>query len=309
MNASILGLTRRETERIFDDIVDFAELERFIDMQVRHYSSGMYVRLGFAVAVNVEPDILLVDDITETAGTLTAQGARISLGATHDSVRSTTEKTRSEGGLTVSGGIDRLGLFEVVAAADLRENALEAFRQRYGGRTYTAPFEIWRDITLPSTDAELVASTRLQNEIIAAMNDVTDKINRIEIMRMKVEDLRKAHAADKALDADLAAIYKRMYETELHYLSRTEMHTDDKWYVEKYKIYFNLVWLLSEVGGAGGDVMGGNGYGPTAAAVEVFGDRKREIATAKIAFDKLMADVDAFNKAHAGKIATITDRM
>lgn len=63
MNASILGLTRRETERVFDDIVAFAELERFIDMQVRHYSSGMYVRLGFAVAVNVEPDILLVDEV------------------------------------------------------------------------------------------------------------------------------------------------------------------------------------------------------------------------------------------------------
>ena len=62
LNASILGLTRRETERVFDEIVAFAELERFIDMQVRHYSSGMYVRLGFAVAVNVEPAILLVDN-------------------------------------------------------------------------------------------------------------------------------------------------------------------------------------------------------------------------------------------------------
>src|SRR5882757_4152816 len=63
MNASILGLSKKETERIFDDIVAFAELEKFIDMQVRHYSSGMYVRLGFAVAVNVEPDILLVDEV------------------------------------------------------------------------------------------------------------------------------------------------------------------------------------------------------------------------------------------------------
>ncbi len=63
MNASILGLSKRATERIFDDIVAFAELERFIDMQVRHYSSGMYVRLGFAVAVNVDPDILLVDEV------------------------------------------------------------------------------------------------------------------------------------------------------------------------------------------------------------------------------------------------------
>jgi ABC-2 type transport system ATP-binding protein len=63
MNASILGLSKKDTEAIFDDIVAFAELERFIDMQVRHYSSGMYVRLGFAVAVNVEPDILLVDEV------------------------------------------------------------------------------------------------------------------------------------------------------------------------------------------------------------------------------------------------------
>ena len=52
-----------DTTAIFDEIVAFAELEKFIDMQVRHYSSGMYVRLGFAVAVNVEPDILLVDEV------------------------------------------------------------------------------------------------------------------------------------------------------------------------------------------------------------------------------------------------------
>jgi ABC-2 type transport system ATP-binding protein len=63
MNASILGLSKKDTEKIFDEIVAFSELERFIDMQVRHYSSGMYVRLGFAVAVNVEPDILLVDEV------------------------------------------------------------------------------------------------------------------------------------------------------------------------------------------------------------------------------------------------------
>lgn len=63
LNASILGLTRRETDRYFDEIVDFAELEPFIDMQVKHYSSGMYVRLGFAVAVHVDPDILIVDEV------------------------------------------------------------------------------------------------------------------------------------------------------------------------------------------------------------------------------------------------------
>lgn len=63
LNASLLGLTRKETERLFDDIVAFSEIEQFIDNQVKHYSSGMYVRLGFAVAVHVDPDILLVDEV------------------------------------------------------------------------------------------------------------------------------------------------------------------------------------------------------------------------------------------------------
>jgi ABC-2 type transport system ATP-binding protein len=63
LNASILGLSRKETDRHFDDIVSFSELESFIDMQVRHYSSGMYVRLGFAVAVHVDPEILIVDEV------------------------------------------------------------------------------------------------------------------------------------------------------------------------------------------------------------------------------------------------------
>lgn len=63
LNASILGLTRQETDRHFDAIVDFSGIERFIDTQVKFYSSGMYVRLAFAVAIHVDPDILLVDEV------------------------------------------------------------------------------------------------------------------------------------------------------------------------------------------------------------------------------------------------------
>jgi ABC-2 type transport system ATP-binding protein len=63
LNAAILGLNRSETDRRFDDIVQFAELEDFVDNQVKFYSSGMYVRLGFAVAVHVDPAILLVDEV------------------------------------------------------------------------------------------------------------------------------------------------------------------------------------------------------------------------------------------------------
>lgn len=63
LNGSILGLTKRDIDTRFDEIVGFAGLEQFIDTPVKNYSSGMYVRLGFSVAINVEPDILLVDEV------------------------------------------------------------------------------------------------------------------------------------------------------------------------------------------------------------------------------------------------------
>lgn len=62
-NASIFGLTRKEIDRRLDQIIDFSELRDFIDNPVRTYSSGMYMRLAFAVAINVDADILLVDEI------------------------------------------------------------------------------------------------------------------------------------------------------------------------------------------------------------------------------------------------------
>ena len=63
LNASFLGLSRKETDAAYEGIVDFAELEEFMDNQVKFYSSGMLVRLGFAVAVHVEPDVLLIDEV------------------------------------------------------------------------------------------------------------------------------------------------------------------------------------------------------------------------------------------------------
>lgn len=63
LNAAILGLSRRQTDKYFDAIVNFSGIEKFIDTQVKFYSSGMYVRLAFAVAVHVDPDLLLVDEV------------------------------------------------------------------------------------------------------------------------------------------------------------------------------------------------------------------------------------------------------
>ena len=63
LNAALLGLSKQETDRQFDQIVDFSGIEEFIDTQVKFYSSGMYVRLAFSVAIHVDPDVLLVDEV------------------------------------------------------------------------------------------------------------------------------------------------------------------------------------------------------------------------------------------------------
>src|SRR5439155_3718583 len=63
LNGAILGMSRIEIERKFDEIVAFAEIAKFLDTPVKRYSSGMYVRLAFAVAAHLEPEILIVDEV------------------------------------------------------------------------------------------------------------------------------------------------------------------------------------------------------------------------------------------------------
>jgi len=73
LNGAILGMKKAEIRRHFDQIVDFAEIGRFLDTPVKHYSSGMYVRLAFAVAAHLEPDILLVDEVLAVGDALFQQ--------------------------------------------------------------------------------------------------------------------------------------------------------------------------------------------------------------------------------------------
>ncbi len=69
LNGAILGMRKQEIQSKFDEIVDFAEVEKFLDTPVKHYSSGMYVRLAFAVAAHLEPDILIIDEVLAVGDT------------------------------------------------------------------------------------------------------------------------------------------------------------------------------------------------------------------------------------------------
>lgn len=87
LNGSILGMSRKEIDRKFDDIVDFSEIGKFIDQPVKSYSSGMYVRLGFSVAIHVRPDVLVVDEILAVGDAAFQEKSRAKFDELHEQGR------------------------------------------------------------------------------------------------------------------------------------------------------------------------------------------------------------------------------
>jgi hypothetical protein len=184
-----------------------------------------------------------------------------------------------------------------------------AVRVTANGATQTQPFRVLRGTSLPSSDADLAASTATQVRIRDDINATVDLINRLEVMRRQIEDQRKTSGANGRLARPLAELDRKMMDVELKLLSRTEMHSDDKWYVEPYRVYLNLVWLAGDVGTGASDLAGGADYRPTDASLAALAMLEQELAAAQGAFTRLLQrDLPAFNKAMAGKLPPISDR-
>jgi photosystem II stability/assembly factor-like uncharacterized protein len=174
------------------------------------------------------------------------------------------------------------------------------------GKTLTRPLEIVKDPAIPSSDADLVASTKVQARIRDDMNASVEMINRIEQIRKQVEDQIKANAGKADVVKALSDLDRKILNAELLLLSRTDLHSDDKWYVEAYKIYMNLIWLSGVVGTGAGDVAGGADYRPTDSALQVLEMMEKDLAEARAAFDTLVTrELPAFNKAMSGKVEAI----
>lgn len=174
------------------------------------------------------------------------------------------------------------------------------------GRTYERPFVVLKDPEMPSSAADLAASTEMQARIRDDMNTTVDLVNQLEVMRKQIEDLTADHEGEADLVGSLAELDQKMMDVELRLLSHTELHSDDKWYVEAYKVYLNLIWLYGEVGLGASDVAGGADYRPTNTSYTVLALLEEELAAAEAAFRRLVdEEVPAFNRRMSGRLPAI----
>ena len=177
------------------------------------------------------------------------------------------------------------------------------------GQTFTQAFEVLKDPAIPSADEDLIASTKAQIRIRDDMNQAVAMINALEVVRRQIEDQLKESKGAPALVKALSELDAKVLDAELHLVSRTDLHSDDKWYVETYKVYMNLVWHSGVVGTGAGDVAGGADYRPTDASLKVLEGIEKDLAAAKLAYDNVVQrEIPGFNTAFAGKAPEIKVR-
>ncbi len=174
------------------------------------------------------------------------------------------------------------------------------------GQVTTRPLTIVKDNAIPSSVADLQASTRMQHEITKDLNESVDMINRLEALRKQVEDQVKANEGKPEVVARLRSLDSTMWSVENILLSRADIHSDDKYFMERYRVYMNLVWLNGEVGTGAGDVAGGADFRPTDTQVQVHAEIRKDLATARLRFRQLLeTEIKAFNDLMAGKAKVV----
>jgi photosystem II stability/assembly factor-like uncharacterized protein len=173
-------------------------------------------------------------------------------------------------------------------------------RMHVGGQTFTRSIDVIRDPSISASDADLQASTAMQIRIRDDMNASADMVNNLEVVRKQIEDDLKANAGKPEAVRALKALDDKLLAVELRLVSRTELHSDDKWYVEPYKVYQNLIWLNGVVNSGAGDVAGGADERPTDASVGVLDGLSKELNAAKAAYrEAIDRDLAAFNRTAA----------
>jgi photosystem II stability/assembly factor-like uncharacterized protein len=174
------------------------------------------------------------------------------------------------------------------------------------GQPLTQPFEILKDPAIPSPDADLVESTKMQVRIRDDISATSDMVNRMEITRKQIEDLLKANAGKDELERPLLDLNKKIFDVELQLVTQQDLRSDDKYFVDAYKVYMNLLWLGGAVGTGAGDEAGGADYKPRDVAYQILDTLEKDLAAAKTGFTNITdREIPAFNRTMAGKLPEI----
>jgi len=156
------------------------------------------------------------------------------------------------------------------------------------GQTFTQPLTVLKATDLTTADTDLVASTDAQIRVRDRLTETAEVVNRLEVMRKNIQDQLATNAGNADAVKALKEMDKKMLDIELILLSRHDLHSDDKWFVEKYHTYLALLWLAGEIGSGAGDVAGGADWRPTDASMQTLGELETDLARAKAAFQLLL---------------------
>ena len=180
LNGSLLGMRRSEITRKFDEIVDFAEVEKFLDTPVKRYSSGMYVRLAFAVAAHLEPEILIVDEVLAVGDSSfqkkclgkmedVAEQGRTILFVSH--YMETVLRLCNKGLLLENGELKAIGAADEIVRSYMRTGSETSSRRSYIGNAKSPGNEIikLRQVYVHDTSKEVKDSFDITGEIFITM--------------------------------------------------------------------------------------------------------------------------------------------
>jgi lipopolysaccharide transport system ATP-binding protein len=189
LNGAILGMTRREIGRKFDEIVAFAEIEKFLDTPVKRYSSGMYVRLAFAVAAHLEPEILIVDEVLAVGDNNFQKKCLSKMEAVSDQGRTVLFVSHNMNTVTrICPRAILLRQGQTIADGPANEVTQVYLRSEQG----TMASRSWSDLaTAPGNDIARLRSVRVHNEE-GETTEVVD-IRRPVAIEMTFEVLRGGH--------------------------------------------------------------------------------------------------------------------
>jgi Sortilin, neurotensin receptor 3, len=174
------------------------------------------------------------------------------------------------------------------------------------GKSASTPFSVLRDPEFVAAEADIAWSTKTQTKIRDDMDAAADIINKLEKMRRQIEDRLRGDTAKAELKVALREMDKKMLDIELVLLSKSDFYSDDKYFVEPFHVYLNLIWLSGEVGTGAGDVAGGAEFRPTDASLQVLAGIETDLDRAKVAYKAFNdKDLATLNQLLASKSAVI----